>query len=138
MQMRCNGVVASRSGDHHTPPMTDSRDRGTQPVDALMERWGLSNHDMVDASPEQLTHKHVQRARKGRVLTLAMMQKVTRTLNIAVWYRLTKDERETYFEYLHKHLFNYAKGHDPAFEDPNAPLTAKVLARGGKIVSREP
>ncbi len=87
--------------------MTDSRDRGPQPVDALMEHWGLSNHDMVDASPEQLTHKQVQRARKGRVLTLAMMQKVTRTLNIAVWYRLTKDERETYFEYLHKHLRSY-------------------------------
>lgn len=117
--------------------MDESRDRGTQPVDGLMERWGLSNHDMVDASPEQLTHKQVQRARKGRVLTLAMMQKVTRTLNIAVWYRLTKDEREGYFEYLHRHLFNYAKGHDPAFEDPNGGLMVAVRGRGGKVISRE-
>ena len=99
--------VASPPGGRQTPPMSDARDLGTQPVDALMEQWGLSNHDMVDASPEQLTHKQVQRARKGRMLTLAMMQKVTRTLNIAVWYRLKKEEREQYFEYLHKHLHSY-------------------------------
>ncbi|BCX48831.1 hypothetical protein HAHE_27390 [Haloferula helveola] len=117
--------------------MNEARDLGTQPVDALMQQWGLSNHDMVDASPEQLTHKQVQRARKGRMLTLAMMQKVTRTLNIAVWYRLKKEEREQYFEYLHKHLFNYAKGYDPAFEDPNVPLMKLVADRGGKVISRE-
>lgn len=117
--------------------MDDTRERGTQPVEALMERWSLGNHDLVDASPEQLTHKQVQRARKGRVLTLAMMQKVTRTLNIAVWYRLKKDERERYFEYLHKHLFNYAKGYDPGFVDPNEALMEKVRERGGKIISRE-
>ncbi|MGE9269846.1 MAG: hypothetical protein ACQKBU_03510 [Verrucomicrobiales bacterium] len=118
--------------------MSDAREKGTQPVDRMMEDWGLSNHDMVDASPEQLTHKQVQRARKGRVLTLAMMQKLTRSLNIAVWYRLTKEEREQYFEYLHRHLFNYAKGYDEDFEDPNGPLMEAVKGRGGKIVSREP
>lgn len=117
--------------------MNEIRDKGTQPVDALMEAWGLSNHDMVDASPEQLTHKQVQRARKGRVLTLAMMQKVTRTLNIAVWYRLKKEEREQYYEYLHRDLFNYAKGYDPEFQDPNVALMEAVKSRGGKIVSRE-
>ena len=114
-----------------------SRDRGVQPVDALMEAWGLSNHDMVDVSPEQLTHKQVQRARKGRILTLAMMQKVTRTLNIAIWYRLKKEEREQYYEYLHRELFNYAKGHDPGFQDPNLELMKAVNSRGGKIISRE-
>lgn len=113
------------------------RDLGLQPVDVLMEAWGLSNHDLVDASPEQLTHKQVQRARKGRVLSLAMMQKMTRALNIAVWYRLKKEEREAYSEYLHRHLFNYAKGHESGFIDPNADLMAAVRERGGKIVSRE-
>ena len=102
-----------------------------------MEAWGLSNHDLVDASPEQLTHKQVQRARKGRQLTLAMMMKMARSLNIAVWYRLKKEERERYFEYLHKHLFSYAKGYDEGFEDPNTALMALVRARGGKVVSRE-
>lgn len=113
------------------------RDRGPQPVDALMEAWGLASHDLVDASTEQLTHKQVQRARKGRVLSLAMMQKVTRAVNIAVWYRLTKEERERYFEYLHKHLFNYAKGHEATFADPNGDLMDAVKARGSKIISRE-
>ena len=118
--------------------METTRDRGDQPVGELMEAWSLGPHDLVDASPEQLTHKQVQRARKGRMLTLAMMQKVTRSLNIAIWYRLDADERERFFEYLHKHLFNYAKGHDGDFEDPNGELMEAVRKRGGKIVSREP
>ena len=117
--------------------MERTREHGEQPVGTLMEAWSLSVHDMVDASPEQLTHKQVQRAKKGRTLTLAMMQKVTRTLNIAVWYRLKLEEREVFFEYLHKHLFNYAKGYDAAFEDPNTELMAAVKERGGKIISRE-
>jgi len=117
--------------------METTREHGQQPVAALMDAWSLSVHDMVDASPEQLTHKQVQRARKGRALTLAMMQKVTRTLNIAIWYRLKLEEREVFFEYLHKHLFNYAKGYSAEFEDPNAELMAVVKERGGRIISRE-
>ncbi|MGB6221559.1 hypothetical protein [Haloferula sp.] len=117
--------------------MSEERDRGVQPVAKLMEAWCLKVHDLVDASPEQLTHKQVQRASKGRQLTLAMMQKVTRSLNIAVWYRLEKEEREVFFEYLHKHLFNYAKGYSADFQDPNGELMAAVKEREGKIVSRE-
>ena len=52
------------------------RDMGTQPLDGLMEAWGLTNHDLVETSPEQLTHKQVRRARTGRLLTLKMMMKV--------------------------------------------------------------
>lgn len=117
--------------------MNEEREHGTQPLDGMMTAWGLGNHDLVDASPEQLTHKQVQRARSGRTLTLHMMQKTTRALNIAVWYRLKKEERETYFEYLHKHVFSYAKNHDPAFVDPNAALMEAVLKRGSKVISRE-
>ena len=124
-------------GCHAPGRMTEEREHGVQPVDALMEAWGLSNHDLVDASPEQLTHKQVQRARKGRQLTLAMMMKMARSLNIAVWYRLKKEERASYFEYLHKHLFSYAKGYDEAFEDPNTALMELVRGRGGKVISRE-
>lgn len=117
--------------------MEITRDRGDQPVAALMEAWSLVAHDLVDASPEQLTHKQVQRASKGRQLTLAMMQKVTRSLNIAIWYRLKTEERVVFFEYLHKHLFNYAKGYSEAFADPNGELMAAVKERGGKVISRE-
>ncbi|TAE76208.1 MAG: hypothetical protein EAZ65_01955 [Verrucomicrobia bacterium] len=104
----------------------------------MMAAWGLGNHELVDASTEQLTHKQVQRARGGRALTLPMMQKLARSLNIAVWYRLTKLERESYFEYLHKHLFNYAKNHDAAWQDPNRELMEAVRGRGAKILNREP
>lgn len=96
-----------------------TRDHGLQPLDALLELWKLDNHELVEASTEQLTHKQVQRARKGRQLTLAMMQKVTRAFNVAIWNRLTAGQRELYFEYMHKHLFSYAKGYDAAWQDPN-------------------
>lgn len=99
-----------------------TRDHGAQPIDSLMTRWGLSNHDLVETSIDQLSHKQVQKARKGRQLTLHMMQKITATLNEAVILRLPKDQREGFTPYLHRHLFNYAKGHDPQWSDPNEPL----------------
>lgn len=99
-----------------------TRDHGPQPLDELMTRWGLTNHQLVDASVEQLNHKQVQRARKGRQLTLHLMQKLTRTFNDAIFSRLPKEEREKFTPYPHKQLFNYAKGHDPDRADPNEPL----------------
>ena len=99
-----------------------TRDHGTQPLDEMMERWKLTNHELVDTSTEQLNHKQMQKARKGRQMTLPMMQKVARAFNIAIWNRLGKEEKEVYFEYMHRHLFNYAKGYDPDWVDPNQPL----------------
>jgi len=52
----------------------ETRDHGVQPVEGLMERWGLTTHQLVENSEEQLNHKQVQRARKGRQLTLHLMQ----------------------------------------------------------------
>jgi len=105
------------------------RDHGTQPIHELMEAWGLGNHDLVEVSTEQLNHKQVQKARKGRRLTLSMMQKVTRAFNVAIWHRLADEEKETYFEYLHLHLFNYAKGYDPDWQDPNHDLIQTLRQR---------
>lgn len=96
-----------------------TRDHGDQPLDALMTRWAITNHDLVGSSEEQLSHKQVQKARKGRQLTLHMMMKVTRTLNELMASRLPKDQRESFQPYLHRHLFSYAKGFDPAWQDPN-------------------
>lgn len=100
----------------------EETDLGSQPLDQLMNDWGLSNHELVEISTEQLTHKQVQRARKGRRLTLKMMMKVTRAFNVAIWHGLSKEEKEAYFEYGWKHLFNYAKGYQDSFEDPNREL----------------
>ena len=102
-----------------------TRDHGDQPIDTLMTRWGLGNHDLVEASVEQLNHKQVQKARKGRQLTLKMMQKITRTLNDAIFLRLGKEERPVFQPYLHRQLFNYAKGHDADWGDPNESLMPK-------------
>lgn len=99
---------------------------GDQPLNAIMQHWGISNHDLVGVSTEQLTHKQVQRARQGRQLTLKMMQKVARALNVAIWSTLPNSEKEQYFEYLHKHLFNYAKGYDANWSDPNEGLRDEV------------
>ncbi len=102
----------------------EGRNHGEQPLHALMQQWRVENHDLVRISTEQLTHKQVQRARMGRQLTLKMMQKVTRALNVAIWGRLNEAQKEEYFEYMHKHLFNYAKGYSPSWQDPNDDLKA--------------
>ncbi len=108
--------------------MDDAREHGLQPLDSLMKQWGLTNHQLVDTSTEQLNHKQVQRARKGRQMTLAMMQKVCRAVNISIWQKLGQGEKEAYFEYGHKHLFNYAKGFDENFADPNQPKIESLKA----------
>lgn len=100
----------------------NERNHGTQRIDAIMQRWGLENHDLVTVSLEQLTHKQVQKARQGRQLTLKMMQKVARALNVAIWEKLAAADRELYYEYIHRDLFSYAKGYDPNWPDPNANL----------------
>ncbi len=99
-----------------------TRDHGLQPLDGLMERWNLTNHDLVGVSAEQLNHKQVQRARKGRQLTLHLMQKVARALNEAVLGTLGKESKPAFVPYLHRQLFSYAKGYDAAAVDANEPL----------------
>lgn len=51
-----------------------------QPLDALMTRLGLTNADLVKASTEQLTFKMVQKARKGKLLTPNVQQKILTAL----------------------------------------------------------
>ncbi len=102
-----------------------TRDHGPQPLDGLMDRWNLTNHELVEASEEQLNHKQVQKARKGRQLTLNLMQKLMRAVNEAVSQKLPKEQRPNFVPYLHKHLFSYAKGYDAAWADPNEELMPK-------------
>ncbi len=106
---------------------TEDRDLGTQPLAAIMERWHLTNHQLVEDSPEQLTHKQIQRAKAGRRLTLRMMMKVARSLNIAIWNRLLKEHKETFVEYLHKDVFSYAKDFNPDKPDPNEEMIVALF-----------
>jgi hypothetical protein len=57
------------------------RDLGEQPIAPLLISLGLGAHDLVAASREQLTHKMVQRACKGRRLTPNVQHKVLNALN---------------------------------------------------------
>jgi hypothetical protein len=73
-----------------------TREFGTQPIAALLEQFGLKPHDLVEASTEQLTHKMVARAIKGRRLTSNTKGIVQRALNKATKSNFTFSQ-----------LFNY-------------------------------
>lgn len=72
-------------------------DLGVQPIDALLTGWDVSNAQVVSASTKQLSHKMVQKARKGRRLTPHAQYKILAALNT-----LKPDAGRTL-----KDLFNY-------------------------------
>lgn len=80
----------------YLPATAPTRDLGRQPLARLMAERGLAPADLVSASTEQLTHKQVSRAMKGRRLTANMMDKVLRA-----WNRATSDgaARADLFDY---------------------------------------
>lgn len=53
---------------------------GVQPLEKIMTDLKLTNHDLVAASTEQLSHKVVQKARKGRRLTPNLKHKILNAL----------------------------------------------------------
>lgn len=61
--------------------MEAERDLGPQPLLEILAKHGLTATDLVRASEEQLTHKMVARAVRGRRLTANAMGKVVRALN---------------------------------------------------------
>jgi hypothetical protein len=71
---------------------------GIQPLDAIMIRLHLSNHDLVEASKEQITHKMVQKGRRGRRLTPHIKTKILNALHAVT----PEGER-----FAHRDLFNY-------------------------------
>ena len=80
--------------------MTDKVDKmelGKQPLDGIMTRLGLANTHLVHVSTEQLSHKVIQKGRKGRRLTLNAQSKILKALNAAS----TKEK------FLPKDLFTY-------------------------------
>ncbi len=73
------------------------RELGIQPLDAVMAGLQLNNADLVSASSEQLTHKNVQKGRKGRRLSLTIQMKIVRALNL----------KSTEKKFSRADLFNY-------------------------------
>ncbi len=66
------------------------RNLGPQPIERIMAEHHLKPHDLVAASTEQITHKMVARACKGRRLTPNVQTKIQTALNRATQqqYRL--------------------------------------------------
>ena len=75
-----------------------TRDFGPQPIARVMQERGLTPNDLVRASQDQLTHKAVGRAMRGRWLTPNMRDKVRRAL-----------ERASGQPYALGELFSYAE-----------------------------
>ncbi len=69
---------------------------GEQPIADIMVRHGLKPNDIVSASTEQITHKMIAKAGKGRRLTRKVQLKILTALNNA-----------TNENYKLKDLFNY-------------------------------
>ncbi len=57
---------------------------GIQPLDAMMESRSLQNDDLVQVSGEQLTHKQVLKARKGKFVTSNIKGKIVRAFNAVI------------------------------------------------------
>ncbi len=72
------------------------RNLGPQPIADIMAELALKPHDLVAASTQQLTHKMVTRACKGRRLTDNTKSKVLKALNLAADKNYTLND-----------LFNY-------------------------------
>lgn len=56
-------------------------ENGAQPIDALMTSLNMKNSDLVTQSSEQLSHKVVAKARKGRKLTINAKHKILNAIN---------------------------------------------------------
>ena len=86
-------------------------DLGVQPLDALMTKHGLTNHALVAVSTEQLSHKVVQKARKGRRLTSKAKTKILNAVHAALQSRRASPESERAAlpeqKFAHRDLFNY-------------------------------
>ena len=73
-------------------------DVGVQPLDAIMTEKEIKNHDLVKVAPPGfITHKQIQKGRKGRRLSMHMQDKVLDALNAFVAPE----------SYEFKDLFNY-------------------------------
>ena len=102
-QPACAPVPSTMSGEITEDGKENGEERnlGVQPLDALMIANEVDNHALVAASKEPMTHKAVQRARKGRKLTKHMQRRMVEAFNAVL---KQKGVEETYS--LGK-LFNY-------------------------------
>jgi hypothetical protein len=74
----------------------EQREYGPQPIAELLAKHDLKAHDLVAASTEQITHKMVARACKGRKLSRRVQLKLVGALNAATEENYTLQDCFTY------------------------------------------
>ena len=79
-------------------------DYGAQPIDALMAEHNLSNSSVVEASPQPITHKMINKARRGRRLSRKVQTKVLDAFNQAMTKIHPGEDTPCY---TFQDLFNY-------------------------------
>lgn len=72
------------------------RNLGEQPLARILREHSLKSHDLVAVSTDQITHKMVARAGKGRRLTPHVQAKILQAVNTATGKLYTRRD-----------LFNY-------------------------------
>jgi hypothetical protein len=72
------------------------RNLGEQPIARIMAAHDLRAQDLVRSSTEQITHKMVSRACKGRRLTPNVKSKIRNALNLAASEVYPMEELFTY------------------------------------------
>ena len=72
------------------------RNLGDQPIARIMADQGLKARDLVAISTEQLTHKMVSRACKGRRLTPNVQSKIRDALNKSTGKKYSMEELFAY------------------------------------------
>ena len=76
--------------------MEPERNLGEQPIAQILRDLGLKPHDLVAASTEQITHKMVSRACKGRRLTPNVQAKIRNALAKSAGREYSTEELFTY------------------------------------------
>jgi hypothetical protein len=69
---------------------------GPQPMIELLAKHKMTHHDLVAASIEQITHKMISRACKGRKLSRRVQLKIRDALNTATDQAYTLSDLFTY------------------------------------------
>lgn len=77
-------------------PEEIEKNLGPQPIGRIMAEHGLKPHDLVAASTDQITHKMVARACKGRRLSPHVQVKIQTALNRAIEGHFTLTDLFTY------------------------------------------
>ena len=78
-------MAGTNSDNSNNLPTVDvtggNREYGLQPIATILSERQITNHQVVEASTEQLTHKMMAKACRGRFLSSKVRQKILRAVN---------------------------------------------------------